>query len=199
MKVIIPETGQIVIVLSTEELDRDLQAYRGEACSHTRQELRRLSTANGGYQVKFQCLGCGKRIGNPRKQQSDDDKFPLADKGVEERYENRRSQEQSEIYLKHARLQVEKQSSWWKTYNAYLQSEEWATKRELVLKRALGICEGCRIKKASEVHHLSYSHVGKEFLFELVAVCEDCHQRLHDEKQPDLDEFFDSDDDPEDD
>lgn len=29
-------------------------------------------------------------------------------------------------------------------------------------------------------HHLTYAHVTQEFLFELVAICGDCHARVHD-------------------
>jgi len=32
---------------------------------------------------------------------------------------------------------------------------------------------------ATEVHHLTYQHVGHEFLFELVAICRECHTRWH--------------------
>ena len=33
--------------------------------------------------------------------------------------------------------------------------------------------------KATQVHHLTYQHVFAEFAFELVAVCDECHARLH--------------------
>jgi 5-methylcytosine-specific restriction endonuclease McrA len=64
-------------------------------------------------------------------------------------------------------------------YKQYLQSEAWRRRRELVLRRALGICEGCGQASATEVHHLTYDHVGNEFLWELVAICRDCHERYH--------------------
>lgn len=64
-------------------------------------------------------------------------------------------------------------------YADYLRSQEWAARREKVMQRAVGLCEGCRVKSASDVHHLSYEHVTEEFLFELVALCGDCHARIH--------------------
>lgn len=64
-------------------------------------------------------------------------------------------------------------------YAAYLQSEEWGRRREKVMQRAGGICEGCRDHVATEVHHLTYAHVTQEFLFELVAMCAECHARWH--------------------
>lgn len=65
------------------------------------------------------------------------------------------------------------------SYADYLRSREWAERREKVMQRALGLCEGCRVRPAGEVHHLSYEHVTEEFLFELVALCGDCHARIH--------------------
>lgn len=64
-------------------------------------------------------------------------------------------------------------------YAGYLRSEEWASRREKVMQRAGGFCEGCRAQAATEVHHLTYEHVTQEFLFELVAICGDCHARYH--------------------
>lgn len=50
--------------------------------------------------------------------------------------------------------------------------------------RARGVCEGCRSARATQVHHLTYQHAGHvvpggELLWELVAVCDDCHDRAH--------------------
>ena len=64
-------------------------------------------------------------------------------------------------------------------YDAYLKTDEWLKLRRQVLNRAGQNCEGCGVKLPTEVHHLTNDHVGNEFLFELVAVCQDCHQRLH--------------------
>lgn len=64
-------------------------------------------------------------------------------------------------------------------YAEYLKSPEWAERRKLVMQRAAGICEGCRKHPATEVDHLTYKHVTREFLFELVAICGGCHARYH--------------------
>jgi 5-methylcytosine-specific restriction endonuclease McrA len=71
------------------------------------------------------------------------------------------------------------QTEWWRVYGDYLGSPEWEERRRLVLDRAGGACEGCRCARATQVHHKTYRHVGAEFLWELVAICNDCHQRLH--------------------
>jgi 5-methylcytosine-specific restriction endonuclease McrA len=64
-------------------------------------------------------------------------------------------------------------------YHEYLQTDAWQERRRLVLRRAGGICEGCRKARAVEVHHLTYQHIGHEFLWELVAICRACHERYH--------------------
>lgn len=51
-----------------------------------------------------------------------------------------------------------------------------------MLTRDNYLCQGCRVRRATQVHHLTYDHVGNEFLFELVAICETCHTRLHDKQ-----------------
>lgn len=69
--------------------------------------------------------------------------------------------------------------AWWNWYNSYLKTPEWHRRRDAVFTRCEGICEGCGINRATQVHHLTYDHAGDEFLFELVAVCSLCHSRLH--------------------
>lgn len=64
-------------------------------------------------------------------------------------------------------------------YKAYLESPEWRAKAALVRARAKRTCEGCGVRPAVEVHHLTYAHIGCEFLFELVALCSHCHDRWH--------------------
>lgn len=68
---------------------------------------------------------------------------------------------------------------WATLYADYLRSAEWAARRDKVMERASHRCEGCRERLATDVHHLTYEHVTQEFLFELVALCAECHDRIH--------------------
>lgn len=68
-------------------------------------------------------------------------------------------------------------------YERYRMSDAWREKRWRVFERANYLCEGCREAKPTEVHHLSYAHIGDEFLFELIALCRECHAKLH-RKEP---------------
>ena len=78
---------------------------------------------------------------------------------------------------------------WWIAYNSYLLSPAWNKKRSLVLGRCEKICEGCGERTATQVHHLrypdgvlpgSYEWIKKEKLFDLVAVCSQCYEDIHD-------------------
>jgi len=76
-----------------------------------------------------------------------------------------------------------KDDEWWTAYNAHLESDEWRALRHRVMQRAKGLCEGCLSADAVYVHHLTYRHAFDEFAWELVAVCHECHQRVH-KKEP---------------
>jgi 5-methylcytosine-specific restriction endonuclease McrA len=147
-------------------------------CAHQRlSEPRARSIANGSIQYRQQCLDCGRPVGNPVAKglaydrngghpPSSLDEVLLVDQraGAAAGLRERREAERTE---------------WRVWYNDYLQSEQWQEKRCLVFKRANFLCEGCRRNRAIHVHHLSYEHVGDEFLWELVAICEGCHDRAH--------------------
>ena len=64
-------------------------------------------------------------------------------------------------------------------YSAYLRSEMWREKREIVLKRCKRKCVCCG-GEAVQVHHWRYPrHYGWEKYRELSGICVDCHQDLH--------------------
>ena len=80
------------------------------------------------------------------------------------------------------RERAAKSREWWDWYNAYLRSAAWRERAALVRRRAGGVCEGCAMRQATQVHHVTYKHVGNEFLWELRAVCDACHDRIHGEE-----------------
>lgn len=179
-RVVLEGTGIIVRLAGTPELRRDIEEWRNSKCSeHPRTEWRRRPTANGGFQVRRQCLDCGYILGGSRKQTPEDHSLPEADLDAHDAYEALKQKEYDLIEQKHAMLQHSRESSFFNVHNAYLSSPAWQAKRKLVMQRAKEMCEGCGLNKATEVHHLSYRHHMNEFLFELVAVCGECHDRLH--------------------
>ena len=64
-------------------------------------------------------------------------------------------------------------------YRQYLESPKWAMLRDAVLKRDKYLCQGCLKSRATQAHHLTYKHIFHELAFELIAVCPDCHEKLH--------------------
>ena len=62
----------------------------------------------------------------------------------------------------------------------YLRSPEYRAKRIIVLKRDNYTCRGCGTTEQLEVHHTTYKRLGNEKLTDLVTVCRNCHQRIHD-------------------
>jgi hypothetical protein len=76
-------------------------------------------------------------------------------------------------------VKKETKAEWRERYRRHLFSSEWHDIKRKVMERAQNICEGCGDYKATEIHHLSYEHMGNEFLWEVVAVCADCHARYH--------------------
>lgn len=132
--------------------------------------LRKLTCTNGALQFKWQCESCGRPLSNsiPHARVESPETIEEWDHAVREA---QRAVEavQRDVWLTERRAQ----------YNAYLASPQWQAKRRLVMMRQDGLCEGCRSAEAYEVHHLTYAHFGAELLFELVALCRDCHERVH--------------------
>jgi 5-methylcytosine-specific restriction endonuclease McrA len=64
-------------------------------------------------------------------------------------------------------------------YGWYLGSGFWRERREHVLKRANYICENCRRRPATVVHHMNYLRVFSELPNDLAALCRQCHSDIH--------------------
>jgi 5-methylcytosine-specific restriction endonuclease McrA len=124
-------------------------------------------------QYKMQCNECGHVTSNPIQH---DRVRGLQIEAWDETIEHSRAQRRA------AALNDERRE-WFANYDQYLRSPEWRARRALVMRRAGGTCEGCGTARANQVHHLTYAHVQREFLWELVAVCAACHERLHAEKE----------------
>ena len=80
---------------------------------------------------------------------------------------------------KHVHIRRKAIDTFWADYAKYMESPEWRKKRGQVLQRAHYCCERCQQREATNVHHLSYAHVFQEKLYELQAVCHECHEKLH--------------------
>lgn len=175
-----------------DDMDRDFgaefaqlreQQQKGYAqCLHGSTEIRRKTFANGTHHFAPQCLTCGQRTGDwISKLRFNGGAVKDWDEHLTESYHAKRREAydaDGSSYNYH----------WWNLYNDYLFSKQWEAKRGLVLKRVNNICEGCGVRVATQVHHCTYAHVGNELLFELVAICSICHDRIHGTPEQERDE-----------
>lgn len=60
----------------------------------------------------------------------------------------------------------------------YLRSEEWKNLRNLVLNVNCN-CQCCDLVKATDVHHLVYRNLVDVTINDLLPVCRDCHNLIH--------------------
>ncbi len=148
-------------------------------CLHDRRELRYRVIKGGSVAYVRQCPDCGD-TSSPVKtsvalKEADGEPIPDYDENAENNY-HRLKQEA----FKEAERQLQGEVS--TEYKEYLQSLEWDAKRRRVLRRAGGLCEGCLERPATQVHHHNYQNLGSEFMWQLSAVCNECHERLHTSK-----------------
>jgi hypothetical protein len=154
------------------------------ACQCKSRELRRRKQANGVVIVGYQCLQCGRCAERVGKDTVDVDRLPWWDEERQKKFWGHREalarREYAEKQADLEREQQERERQWRERYNAHIQSDKWQDLRRRVFARCKRRCEGCGERPAAQVHHLTYDHLGDEFLFELVAVCMSCHERIHD-------------------
>lgn len=66
--------------------------------------------------------------------------------------------------------------------SAYLWTREWRSTRRAKLDDVGYRCRVCKQSKDLQVHHLTYDHVGHEWLEELIVLCRGCHQSVHEQR-----------------
>lgn len=147
-------------------------------CASTKSELRRRPTSNGGVQFKWQCLHCGRATTDaiPHATAAAYGSISEWDFETEKNYTDWL---QKRVLDKRVQETAFGLRFSFEEHNRYLLTPAWRQRRTLVLQRSRGKCEGCGVKDAEQVHHLSYAHWKEEFLWELVAVCLECHERFH--------------------
>jgi hypothetical protein len=68
----------------------------------------------------------------------------------------------------------------YRTYKEYLKHPKFRVVRQEVIKRAGGVCEKCKERRATEVHHLKYPPWGTFDVPEnMIAICHPCHCEVH--------------------
>jgi 5-methylcytosine-specific restriction endonuclease McrA len=169
-------------VFGTEEV-KSAEVLNPDECQHNRTETRRLINSAGAPMFKLQCLDCGAGVGEWIAKNKirnfggvlhwDRELQQAGERAREAAFQSRRRRAVED--------QENRTSEWWLKYAAYLRSPEWAYKSKLVLQRDKYECQaryiGCS-GRANQAHHLTYKHAFNEPLFDLVSVCERCHQKI---------------------
>ena len=112
------------------------------------------------------------------------DALPAQRKKAQIREEARLERESRETAYRAVNFIPEKLTRY-TSYREYLDSEVWKQKRQAVMDRERGRCQLIRAngrcyEPASQVHHIEYpSQWGGERLIDLRAVCDGCHQWIH--------------------
>lgn len=194
-----PLSGDLKTVYGdvADEYLRQISVHREAECPHRQKERRKKILNDGRSDIKDQCLVCGAPVGSSKSHTEENLASPPWDHTLMTAYAERRTAERNTICrealdaqaVKDAELD-QQSSDWQAEYRAYLRTPAWQQKRVKVFERAKGICEGCGEVPATVVHHLTYSHMGDELLFQLVALCRPCHDKAHPEHR---DSFYDID------
>lgn len=185
MEVVDDDTGLPFDLFVTDEIAQALREH-SNCCKHEKLEIREVTLSNGAKHFLKQCMRCGELVGSAIAKASIPSIVLPKDEGIRQRWKAQQERAYATMLQRFVRAQRSENEVWSRRYDEYLKSPEWKSKRKKVLKRANGTCEGCGERSATQVHHLTYKHVREEFLFELVAICDACHNKIH--PAPTLDE-----------
>lgn len=164
-------------------------------CDHSKTEVRIRTFKNGSIHYVNQCIVCGHAGTSISKHAALSLNIELKpfDDDLQSKREQQRNAEIEMVTKEYGTKKEANRQDFLAWYNSYLNSQEWKRKRNLVLKRDNYICQGCLLSKATQVHHLTYKHVGEELLFELVSICDTCHEVAHRDDPDSSVELFDGD------
>jgi len=158
-------------------------------CQHDQTAIRVRTDKSGRKLIARQCIRCGLKQGDylSPKQFSDIQLQEMSQWNVD--LERDFSKQRSfELVARVKDIDQQERDAFLKRHRAFLKSDIWHRLRSKVLKRANYICEGCGDAQATEVHHLNYTRWGgNELLIDLLAVCGDCHLKLHPKKADPVD------------
>lgn len=164
----------------------EVDFYNGTCCGNQNLVDIRFEQVNGTWVQRVACSNCRTLIGGAKKKGDDFLKLrPYTQESYKQTEQDRR---QSFTHLRNnltsfsEKFREDKNRLWWEQYTAYLKTDKWKHLRQQVLERENFMCQGCHYSKAVHVHHTTYDNLGDELLFQLVALCVQCHNKLHPEK-----------------
>lgn len=151
-------------------------------CQHLETEIRRCMKRNGTYAVYRQCLACGIKASSQMPflaALKETGKVRIADlPAFDTELEQSGADWAGQSWIEATRPSQEES---WNKYNEYLRSESWRRRSRMCLERDGYKCqaqyEGC-LGRATQSHHLTYRHIYNEPLFDLISVCQSCHEKI---------------------
>jgi 5-methylcytosine-specific restriction endonuclease McrA len=146
-----------------------------EDCTHINSVLTVKIISNGSRSYRYQCIKCGEALATvsaSRLSLQDRSRVPVYDDELKKEY-------WKNVRRRRIQFQEERNQQWWARYEVYIRSPKWRAKRNLVLARDKFQCQGCLSAPATQVHHLTYAHAFDELIFELISLCDDCHEQAH--------------------
>lgn len=164
------------------EINRRIEEELGCKCPPEQQRFR--SRASNGSVVK-QCAICGKcgqalkRLNLTIEQLREARENPV-DEELQGRFWQEYNAKACEVRERWSEIaSIEKSAE----HRDYLKTPWWRARRLVRLEFDKYVCQaqfpGCG-KRATEVHHLTYTTKGREPLWHLRSVCDFCHRYIHD-------------------
>jgi hypothetical protein len=164
----------------------EVHRTEGSCCANENKISVRFEQSGGSLVHRIACTNCKQVFGKSIKKDFDFYTFPFYSQNAFKKNELERNESRDALYKAFEFFKNEynknKSEEWWKNYNEYLQTYNWQLIRKRVLEREKYICQGCGIAKANHVHHTTYENLGDELLFQLIALCVPCHNKLHPDK-----------------
>lgn len=157
--------------------------YEDKVCENHNPVYVKFTHQNNSIHIRKQCMSCGKIDSKYYQKESLNnwEAFPMADLSHRKLNENIDYTKIQEVFKRYdtKSKEVNKNVNFNKfleEHTQYLKTEDWKKRRTLVLKRDNYLCQSCLENKATEVHHKSYRYWKNEPLFELISVCNNCHE-----------------------
>lgn len=174
--------GRHVKIEGDERLPIAFEHWRADACDHARVIIIRFVNAGGGVMHQACCKDCGTTSTQFLKK-DDAERQGIAVEFTKDQaasISNRYRSERKAALDGIANAAAERMQPVNRSRNDdYLRSPQWQRRRSKIFQRCGHLCEGCLTNPATDVHHRTYANYGNEFAFELLALCRDCHERLH--------------------
>lgn len=130
-------------------------------CKNHKMQFVKYLKSNNSIAINKQCFTCGELDVKmfAYKMVENIENIPFRDLNLYENWKNNKN------------LFFEK-------YENYLNSDSWKNKRIEVLRKYKNKCVLC-FASAEVVHHLHYARLFEEKITDLIPLCNDCHDNLH--------------------